>query len=154
MSDTLSMGWAEADADVAEAIDFCEYYARQAIELQGRDQPLAANPGEYLQLRQIPLGPGVVDYTVHAPFGVLDFDGPREPPERFGFLHLHQLGTYPGSLGNFAGVNIGVPVITLELPHAGLMPTPVQSQQVWSDMIGWLQRNLPTRDPGAARTSR
>jgi hypothetical protein len=34
------------------------------------------------------------------------------------------------------------------------MPTPVQSQQVWSDMIGWLQRNLPTRDPGAARTSR
>ena len=29
--------WAEADADVCEAIDFLEYYARQALELeQGR----------------------------------------------------------------------------------------------------------------------
>ncbi|NTV64885.1 MAG: L-glutamate gamma-semialdehyde dehydrogenase [Oscillochloris sp.] len=51
--------WVEADADVAEAIDFCEYYARQALMLQGQDQPLSEHPGEYLQLRQIPLGPGV-----------------------------------------------------------------------------------------------
>jgi 1-pyrroline-5-carboxylate dehydrogenase len=55
----VSKTWVEADADVAEAIDFCELYARQALELQGHDQPLTANPGEYLQLRQIPLGPGV-----------------------------------------------------------------------------------------------
>ena len=26
--------WAEADADVCEAIDFLEYYARQAVELE------------------------------------------------------------------------------------------------------------------------
>lgn len=51
--------WAEADGDVAEAIDFCEFYARQAIELQGKDQPLTHYPGEYLQLREIPLGPGI-----------------------------------------------------------------------------------------------
>ena len=25
--------WLEAEADVCEAIDFCEYYARQALEL-------------------------------------------------------------------------------------------------------------------------
>src|SRR5438067_245780 len=25
--------WAEADADVSEAIDFCDYYARQALKL-------------------------------------------------------------------------------------------------------------------------
>ena len=28
-----SKNWLEAEADVAEAIDFCEYYARQALEL-------------------------------------------------------------------------------------------------------------------------
>ncbi|WP_129630438.1 L-glutamate gamma-semialdehyde dehydrogenase [Candidatus Oscillochloris fontis] len=55
----VSKTWIEADADVAEAIDFCEYYARQALDLQGRDQPLTPYPGEYLQLRQIPLGPGL-----------------------------------------------------------------------------------------------
>lgn len=85
--------------------------------------------------------------SVHAPYGVLDFDGPREPPDRFGYLHLHQLGTYPGSLGNFAGINIGLPVITLELPHAGIMPSPQQQQRIWADMLTWLEKNLPEEAP-------
>ncbi len=85
--------------------------------------------------------------SVHAPYGVLDFDGPRDPPDRFGYLHLHQLGTYPGSLGNFAGINIGIPVITLELPHAGIMPTPQQQQRIWADMLTWLEKNLPDEAP-------
>ncbi|WP_238388253.1 M14 family murein peptide amidase A [Sinimarinibacterium sp. NLF-5-8] len=85
--------------------------------------------------------------SVHAPFGLLDFDGPREPPQRFGYLHLHQLGTYPGSLGNYAGVNLGLPVITLELPHAGIMPTPQQQARIWADMLTWLERNLPREAP-------
>ncbi len=85
--------------------------------------------------------------SVHAPFGLLDFDGPREPPQRFGYLHLHQLGTYPGSLGNFAGINIGLPVITLELPHAGIMPTAQQQARIWADMLTWLERNLPEDAP-------
>ncbi len=31
--------WPEAEADVSEAIDFCEYYARQALSL-ARPDPL------------------------------------------------------------------------------------------------------------------
>lgn len=85
--------------------------------------------------------------SIHAPFGVLDYDGPHEPPDRFGYLRLHLLGTYPGSLGNFAGVNLGVPVITLELPHAGIMPTAGQQQRIWSDMLSWLETNLPRHEP-------
>lgn len=85
--------------------------------------------------------------SVHAPYGVLDYDGPLDPPQRFGYLRLHPLGTYPGSLGNYAGIDLGLPVITLELPHAGIMPTPAQSQRIWSDMISWLERNLPRDEP-------
>lgn len=85
--------------------------------------------------------------SVHAPYGVLDFDGPQEPPERFGYLHLHQLGTYPGSLGNYAGVNRGLPVITLELPHAGIMPTAQQWQRIWADMLTWLDERLTDPAP-------
>src|SRR5690606_37420160 len=81
--------------------------------------------------------------AVHAPYGVLDYDGPRTPPDRFGFLHLQVLGVFPGSLGNYAGVGLGLPVITLELPHAGSMPNEQQSQQIWSDMLRWLDLNLP-----------
>jgi RHH-type proline utilization regulon transcriptional repressor/proline dehydrogenase/delta 1-pyrroline-5-carboxylate dehydrogenase len=47
--------WAEADADVCEAIDFLEYYALGAIALeQGR--PLIQLPGERNTLRYFPRG--------------------------------------------------------------------------------------------------
>jgi len=85
--------------------------------------------------------------SVHAPYGVLDYDGPRDPPQRLGFLKLHLLGTYPGSLGNYAGLYLGVPVITLELPRAGLMPTPAQVGRLWTDLLSWLERNLAGGSP-------
>lgn len=85
--------------------------------------------------------------SVHAPFGILDFDGPLDPPQRFGYLRLQPLGTYPGSLGNYAGTVLRVPTITLELPNATEMPTNAQSQRIWADMLGWLERNLPHGEP-------
>lgn len=51
--------WAEADADVAEAIDFCEFYAREMLHF-GEPQSLTAVSGERNVLRYIPLGVGVV----------------------------------------------------------------------------------------------
>ena len=42
--------WGEADADVCEAIDFLEYYARGAIELQDTGPPLLQLPGERNEL--------------------------------------------------------------------------------------------------------
>jgi len=47
--------WGEADADVCEAIDFLEYYARGAIELD-RDPPLLQVPGERNAMRWRPRG--------------------------------------------------------------------------------------------------
>lgn len=85
--------------------------------------------------------------TVHAPYGVLDYDGPREPPQQLGFLRLNLLGAYPGSLGSYAGLYLGVPVITLELPRAGIMPTAAQSARIWTDMLTWLENTLPDGPP-------
>jgi RHH-type proline utilization regulon transcriptional repressor/proline dehydrogenase/delta 1-pyrroline-5-carboxylate dehydrogenase len=47
--------WPEADADVCEAIDFLEYYARGAVEL-GRGRPLLQVPGERNELHYVPRG--------------------------------------------------------------------------------------------------
>lgn len=76
--------------------------------------------------------------SVHAPYHLLDYDGPPEPPERIGELHLHLLGVYPGSLGNYAGINLGIPVITMELPSAGIMPNNDQITKMWNDLLEWL----------------
>lgn len=89
--------------------------------------------------------------AVHAPFGILDFDGPPSgtsgiaAPARFGHLRLHRVGVYPGSLGNFGGIKEGIPVVTLELPHALKMPTEQQLTHVWQDMLKWLRVNLVER---------
>ncbi len=47
--------WPEADADVCEAIDFLEYYARLALELD-RGRPLLQVPGERNELSYVPRG--------------------------------------------------------------------------------------------------
>ncbi|MGH6960191.1 MAG: aldehyde dehydrogenase family protein, partial [Dongiaceae bacterium] len=51
--------WPEADADTAEAIDFCEFYAREALRLGG-PQPLTPLAGERNELRYLPIGAGVI----------------------------------------------------------------------------------------------
>ena len=47
--------WPEADADVCEAIDFLEYYAREAVTLAA-GAPLIQMPGELNTLRYAPRG--------------------------------------------------------------------------------------------------
>ena len=55
----VSKNWAEADADIAETIDFCEYYAREALRLSRTELPVQM-PGERDRLMYIPLGVGAV----------------------------------------------------------------------------------------------
>src|SRR3954464_9929260 len=55
----VAKSWPEADGDTAEAIDFCEFYAREMLRYAGR-QPLVALEGEDNSLTYIPLGVGVV----------------------------------------------------------------------------------------------
>jgi 1-pyrroline-5-carboxylate dehydrogenase len=55
----VSKSWIEAYADTCEAIDFLEFYGREAIRLGG-PQAVTPFPGEDNELRYIPLGVGVV----------------------------------------------------------------------------------------------
>ncbi len=55
----VSKNWAEADADIGETIDFCEFYAREAQRLSNVNAPVQL-PGEHDQLFYIPLGVGAV----------------------------------------------------------------------------------------------
>jgi 1-pyrroline-5-carboxylate dehydrogenase len=69
---TLEAGknWGEAEADVAEAIDFCRYYAHQALRL---DEPVAVvgYPGESNESFLIPMGVGVVIPPWNFPLAIL-----------------------------------------------------------------------------------
>ncbi|MDR9498468.1 MAG: DUF2817 domain-containing protein [Hydrogenovibrio sp.] len=76
--------------------------------------------------------------SVHAPYGLLDYDGPEHAqPNRIGHLKHRSLGTYPGSLGRYAGEHLNIPVLTLELRSAGRMPTPDEIDQMLKDLESW-----------------
>ena len=51
----VGKNWQEADADVAEAIDYLEFYARRMLEL-GEPKITEETPGELNQIRYVPRG--------------------------------------------------------------------------------------------------
>ena len=62
--------WPEAEADVSEAIDFCEYYARQMMRL-AHPEALVQLPGERDDLVYLPLGAGVIIPPWNFPLAIL-----------------------------------------------------------------------------------
>jgi len=66
----VGKNWAEADADVAETIDFLEFYAREALRLAGATTPIQL-PGEKNELLYIPLGVCAVIPPWNFPFAIM-----------------------------------------------------------------------------------
>jgi 1-pyrroline-5-carboxylate dehydrogenase len=62
--------WYEADADVAEAIDFCDYYGLEALRYD-KGPKLYKYPGENNEQVYIPLGVGVVIPPWNFPLAIL-----------------------------------------------------------------------------------
>lgn len=123
--------------------------ARRYWELRtGRDprrwpgvKPLSEPESQFLYQQMDTFKPNLI-VSVHAPYGVLDFDGPVVPPSRLGRLYLDQVGIFPGSLGNFGGVHKGVPVVTIELPSATHTPSDAEMRQMWLDLLRWTTERL------------
>jgi len=71
--------------------------------------------------------------SIHQPLNCIDYDGPaRMLAKRMGqycILPVKKLGARPGSLGSYAGVTLGIPIITFEMLPAD---TQLNSQALWS----------------------
>jgi hypothetical protein len=81
--------------------------------------------------------------SVHAPYGLLDYDGPEHAvPSKIGVLDYRELGTFPGSLGRYAGEYLDIPVLTLELRSAGAMPKEKDIVQMWQDIEKWSNEKI------------
>ncbi len=126
------------------------------VKRTGRDprrfpgkEPLSEPESQWVNDEIARFDPDLV-ISVHAPFGVLDFDGPVQPPRKFGRLVFTPVGVYPGSLGNYSGVHKKVPIVTIELPHALSMPNEAESKKIWQDMLVWISANVTPQKPAAA----
>ena len=100
-------------------------------------RPLSEPESRFLHQQIDSFKPNLI-VAIHAPYGVLDFDGPSVPPSKLGRLYLDQVGIFPGSLGNYGGVHKGVPVVTIELPNALRTPLDAEMRQMWLDLLRWM----------------
>ena len=93
--------------------------------------------------------------ALHAPFNLLDYDGPQQAkPHKIGSLRLRQLGTYPGSLGRYAGEYLHIPVVTLELKSAHRMPSKAEMDAMWHDLHHWLAHVMASVLPALNEAAR
>ncbi len=104
------------------------------------DEPLSEPESLVIDRMILSYQPDII-FSVHAPHGIIDFDGPPmpfAPTAGFGSLGHRALGTFPGSLGDFAWNRMGVPVVTIELASAGQMPSDLEIRRMWRDMVRYL----------------
>ena len=70
--------------------------------------------------------------SIHQPLSCIDHDGPAEAlalaMKRHTNLPVKKLGARPGSLGSYVGLELGIPIITLELPAEA---TGLEPGRVW-----------------------
>ncbi len=125
-----------------EAPRYWEQRTRRDPRRYPGPKPLSEPESRFIHAQFTEFRPDVI-VSIHAPYGVLDYDGPVTPPSRLGRLFLDQVGVFPGSLGNYGGVHRGVPVITIELPHATRPPQIAEMRQMWLDLLRWIEQRIP-----------
>ncbi len=115
------------------------------------NQPLSEPESRFLNAEMEAFKPNLI-VTIHAPYGVLDFDGPATPPSKLGRLYLDQVGIFPGSLGNYGGVQKGMPVVTIELASSQRIPPESELRQMWLDLQRWMNEKVRPENTGAVNS--
>ena len=139
----LNRNFASPDAPVNAALDYWHSKGYKNLRRYPGPFPLSEPETSWLYNEIKNFKPDVI-ISVHAPFSLVDYDAPnrQNAPHKIGYLYKNLMGTYPGSLGNYAGLHLGIPVITIELPHAGIMPSRNNVSQLWTDLVRWLIKNV------------
>jgi len=77
--------------------------------------------------------------TFHMPLALVDHDGPAQGLARamgaVSPLPVRRLGARPGSLGSYAGVDLGIPIVTVELPESARGLELEESWELYGPMI-------------------
>ena len=138
----LNRNFSTPDGEADAALEYWRVKTKENVRRYPGLYPFSEPETRWLHQEIRDFKPDIV-ISVHAPYSLVDYDAPnrKNAPRQIGHLYKNLMGTYPGSLGNYAGIYLGVPVVTLELPHAGIMPSNRQISRLWTDLVRWLIRN-------------
>jgi len=124
----------------ADGIDLNRNFpARNFADSRRRgEEPLSEPESRALHDLVLELRPHHV-LTFHMPVGVIDYDGPARElaqlvSEACG-LPVKQLGSRPGSLGSWLGVDLGTPTLTVELPESDHGLTRAEAWERYGELL-------------------
>lgn len=86
-------------------------------------------------------GPDAI-ITVHAPNSSHAYKLLNNYQPELGAQYQNTIATFPGSFNHYVGTRINIPILTVELPYADIMPTRQEINEIWEDLIKWLNEHL------------
>jgi protein MpaA len=121
-----------------------------------------SEPETRYQRELIALAKPIKILSVHAPLNFMDYDGPSQLSlARFPKDYVQEClklrkslkatsgGFFPGSLGNYAGQELGIPTLTLELPSAD----PTKARGYWEQFRPGIRTMIEYQMPEVALRS-
>jgi len=80
--------------------------------------------------------------TIHAPNHSLGYKSPITKRSKNAAQYQQSIATYPGSFNQYVGADINIPILTVELPYADIMPTDAEINEIWKNILKWLDINI------------
>lgn len=80
--------------------------------------------------------------TIHAPHNSLDYKQSENEQTKNAAQYLQSIATYPGSFNQYVGAEMKVPILTVELPYADIMPTNAEINEIWKNLLKWLNMHI------------
>ncbi len=80
--------------------------------------------------------------SVHAPNSSHAYKLLNNYQPELGAQYQNIIATYPGSFNQYVGDRIDIPILTVELPYADIMPTKPEINEIWETLIKWLNEHL------------
>jgi murein peptide amidase A len=80
--------------------------------------------------------------TVHAPNNSLAFKISSDKPAKLGAQYQKSITALPGSFIQYVGTLMNIPILTVELPYADVMPAKSEINEIWRNLIKWLNEHL------------
>lgn len=104
----------------------------------GGTTPLSEPESQVIQQLVLELEPDRI-LTFHMPVNVIDYDGPARGLARVmgevSPLPVKRIGSRAGSLGSWAGLDLGIPIVTVELPASARDLELEESWKLYGPMI-------------------
>jgi len=80
--------------------------------------------------------------TVHAPHNSLAYKLPNDNPAKLGAQYQKSISVFPGSFNQYIGTEMKIPILTIELPYADVMPAKSEINEIWRSLNKWLNEHL------------